>query len=178
MALAALALGGCGGGGGDKAGGNRVSKPTVLTFANGNGDPVELEPFAQAVEQRSGGTLRIAFKNSWRSGEREVERGLIRDVKTGKADLGWAGSRAFDDVGVSAFDALNAPLLVDSLPLEGAVLQSPLAGKMLDGLEPAGVTGLGLLPGPLRRPLASRASCARGTTRARRSRSRRRRSAS
>jgi TRAP-type C4-dicarboxylate transport system substrate-binding protein len=154
MALAALALGGCGGGGGgDKAGGSRVSKPTVLTFANGNGDPVELEPFAQAVEQRSGGTLRIAFKNSWRSGEREVERGLIRDVKAGKADLGWAGSRAFDDVGVSAFDALNAPLLVDTLPLEGAVLQSPLAGKMVAGLKPAGVTGLGILPGPLRRPL-------------------------
>ena len=37
--LAALALAGCGDSGADKAGGERQSKPTVLTLANGNGDP-------------------------------------------------------------------------------------------------------------------------------------------
>jgi TRAP-type C4-dicarboxylate transport system substrate-binding protein len=152
-AVIALGLAGCGGSSGNKAGGERDVKPTVLTFANANGDPVELVPFADAVEKRSGGTLKIAFKNFWRRGDAHVEPNLIRDVKAGKADLGWAAPRAFDDVGVTAFDALNAPLLVTSLPLERAVLQSPLAGQMLDGLEPAGVTGLGILPGPLRRPL-------------------------
>jgi TRAP-type C4-dicarboxylate transport system substrate-binding protein len=152
-ALAALALGGCGSSGGDKAGGQRDVKPTVLTVANGTGDSVELEPFADAVATRSGGTLKIVFKNFWRRGEADVEPALIRDVKAGKADLGWAGPRAFDDVGVTAFDPLNAPLLVDNLPLERAVLQSPLAGQMLQGLGPAGVTGLGILPGPMRRPL-------------------------
>ena len=152
-AAAALALAGCGGSGGDKAGGQRDVEPTVLTFANANGDPVELTPFADAVEQRSGGALKIVFKNFWRRGQADAEVNLIRDVKAGKAELGWAAPRAFDDVGVTAFDALNAPLLVDSLPLERAVLQSPLAGQMLDGLKPAGVTGLGILPGPLRRPL-------------------------
>ena len=152
-ALAALALGGCGSSGADKAGGERASKPTVLTLANANGDSVELEPFANAVEQRSGGTLKIAFKNHWRPGQAAAEAGLIRDVKAGKADLGWAGTRAFDDVGVPAFDALHAPLLIDSLPLERAVLESALVPAMLGGLKPAGVTGLGILPGPLRRPL-------------------------
>ena len=68
-ALAALALGGCGSSGADKAGGEHASKPTVLTFANANGDPHELEPFANAVEQRSGGTLKIVFKNHWRQGQ-------------------------------------------------------------------------------------------------------------
>ena len=152
-ALAALALGGCGSSGADKAGGEHASKPTVLTFANANGDPHELEPFANAVEQRSGGTLKIVFKNHWRPGQADGEVNLIRDVKAGKADLGWAGTRAFDDVGVPAFDALHAPLLIDSLPLERAVLESPLVPAMLGGLKPAGVTGLGILPGPLRRPL-------------------------
>ena len=152
-ALAALALGGCGSSGGDKAGGERASKPTVLTLANANGDSAELEPFANAVEKRSGGTLRIAFKNHWRPGQADAEANLIRDVKAGKADLGWAGTRAFDDVGVPAFDALHAPLLIDSLALERAVLESPLAPAMLGGLKPAGVVGLGILPGPLRRPL-------------------------
>ena len=152
-ALAALALGGCGSSGADKAGGERTSKPTVLTLANANGDSAELEPFANAVEQRSGGTLKIAFKNHWRPGQAAAEAGLIRDVKAGKADLGWAGTRAFDDVGVPAFDALHAPLLIDSLPLERAVLESALVPAMLGGLKPAGVIGLGILPGPLRQPL-------------------------
>jgi TRAP-type transport system periplasmic protein len=151
--LAVLAVVGCGASGADKAGGERASKPTVLTLANVTGDGIELQPFADAVEKRSGGTLEVKLRSFWRRGEADAEPNLIRDVKAGKADLGWAGTRAFDDVGVTAFDALNAPLLVDSLPLERAVLQSPLAGQMLDGLEPAGVTGLGILPGPLRRPL-------------------------
>jgi TRAP-type C4-dicarboxylate transport system substrate-binding protein len=152
-ALAALALGGCGGSGDNKAGGQRDVKPTVLTFANGNGDPHELERFADAVEKRSGGTVQIAFKNRWRPGQDDSEAGLIRDVKAGKADLGWAGTRAFDDVGAPAFDALHAPMLIDSLALEGAVLKSSLPKQMLAELEPAGVAGLGILPGPLRRPL-------------------------
>ena len=152
-AVAAFALAGCGGSVGDKAGGQRDVKPTVLTLANVTGDAVELEPFAHAVEKRSDGTLTIRFKNFWRRGQADAEPNLIRDVEAGKADLGWASPRSFDDVGVTAFDALIAPLLVDSLPLESAVLQSPLAGKMLDGLKPAGITGLGILPGPLRRPL-------------------------
>ena len=152
-AVAALALAACGGSGSDKAGGERADKPTVLTFANANGDPQELQSFADAAEKHSGGTLRISFKNEWRRGHADAEANLIRDVKAGKADLGWAGTRAFDDVGVTAFDALHAPLLIDSLPLEGAVLQSSLARRMLAGLKPAGVEGLGILPGPLRRPL-------------------------
>jgi TRAP-type C4-dicarboxylate transport system substrate-binding protein len=151
--LATLALAGCGSSGGDKAGGQRPSKPTVLTLANGNGDPRALEPFAKAVRRRSGGTLTIAFKNHWRDGQPDYEAGLIRDVKAGKAELGWAGTRAFDDVGVRAFDALHAPLLIDSLPLERDALKSPLVPAMLGELKQAGVVGLGILPGPLRKPL-------------------------
>jgi TRAP-type C4-dicarboxylate transport system substrate-binding protein len=152
--FAVLAFSACAGGGsGDKAGGQRASKPTVLTLANGNGDPLALEPFADEVRKRSGGTLRIAFKNRWRDGQPDYEANLIHDVKAGKADLGWAGTRAFDDVGVPSFDALHAPLLIDSLALERQALESPIVPEMLGGLKPAGVVGLGMLPGPLRRPL-------------------------
>ena len=122
-------------------------------MANGNGLPLELEPFAAAVARLSNETLRIEFKNDWREGTSGYETGVIGDVKAGKADLGWAGSRAFDSVGVPAFDALHAPLLIDSYALEQRVLQSPLVGEMLDGLKPLGVVGLGILPGPLRKPL-------------------------
>ena len=147
-----LAIAGCGGGGGDRAGGARTAPPTVLTLANSNGDSHALEPFADAVERVSGGALKLRFSNNWRSGEPGYEAALIRDVADGKADLGWAGSRAFDDVGVRSLDALHAPLLIDSYALERAVLADPLADELLSGVGAAGVVGVGILPGPLRKP--------------------------
>src|SRR5215212_7243599 len=149
----AFAVAGCLGSESDKAGGAHQQKPVVLTMANGNGLPLELEAFAAAVARLSNNTVRIEFKNDWRKGSPSYETEVIGDVKAGKADLGWAGSRAFDSVGVPTFDALHAPLLIDSYPLERKALDSPLAGEMLGGLKPLGVVGLGILPGPLRKPL-------------------------
>ena len=152
-AALALAVAGCLGSDSDKAGGAQHQKQVVLTMANGNSIPVELEPFAAAVARLSHNTVRIDFKNDWRKGDPGVETGVIGDVEAGKADLGWSGSRAFDSVGVPSFDALHAPLLIDSYALEQKVLESPLVGKMLDGLKPLGLVGLGILPGPMRKPL-------------------------
>jgi TRAP-type transport system periplasmic protein len=148
-----VASAGCSGSSLDKAGGAQAANPVVLTMANINGPSEELQPFASAAAQLSGNTLRIEFKNNWRTGSTGNETGLIADVGAGKADLGWAGSRAFDSVGVKSFDALNAPLLIDSYPLEAKVLASSMVGPMLTGLKPLGLVGLGILPGPMRKPL-------------------------
>lgn len=128
-------------------------QPTLLTMADTNKANGELGPFAAAVARLSGDKLRIEFKTGWRAGTTDYETGVIRDVQAGKVDLAWAGSRAFDSVGVTSFDALNAPLLIDNYPLEGAVLESSLVPSMLAGLKPLGLVGLGILPGPLRKPL-------------------------
>ena len=74
-------------------------------------------------------------------------------MHAGKADLGVAGSRAWDSVGVRSFRALEAPLLIDSYALQDAVLNSGLSGRMLTGLVPLGLIGIGVLPGPLRYPV-------------------------
>lgn len=137
----------------DKAGGSQGAPPVVLTMANVNGLPDELAPFAAAAARLSGNTLRIDFKNHWREGSTSNETGVIGDVEAGKVDLAWAGSRAFHSVGVSSFDALDTPLLIDSYSLEGTVLESSLVGGMLAGLKPLGLVGLGILPGPMRKPL-------------------------
>src|SRR4051812_17203299 len=152
-AVLGLAVTGCLGSKSDKAGGAQHQKPVVLTMANSNNFPLELEPFAAAAARLSNHTIRIEFKNDWRKGAPSYETGMIGDVKAGKADLGSAGSRAFDSVGVPAFDPLHAPLLIDSYALEQRVLQSPLVGEMLHGLEPLGVVGLGILPGEMHKPL-------------------------
>ena len=152
IGICALAFAACGGGASDKAGGKQEVKATVLTFANGDTETRHLDDYVETVERLSGGTLRIEFTNAWRLGEKDYEAGLIGDVAAGKADLGWAGSRAF---GGTALDALGAPLLIQSYAHERAVLESPLAETLARAVQSRGVVGLGILPGPLRRPLAS-----------------------
>jgi TRAP-type C4-dicarboxylate transport system substrate-binding protein len=151
-ALAALQTG-CGVAGSDKAGGGTARRVVVLTLANPLSDSSELDGFVREVSRLSGGAIKIVVKSRWRYGQVAYETGLINDVRAGKAALGVAGSRAFDSVGVSTFDALVAPLLIDSYALQQRVVQSPLIRPMLNGLAPLGLVGLGVLPGPLRRPL-------------------------
>ena len=152
--LAAVAVfAGCGSPGFDKAGGRQARHPVVLTLANFNGNTGEIDGFANNVRRLSGGTMRIDIKSRWRSGQVNYENGLIGDVRAGKADLGVVGSRAWDSVGVNSFRALTAPLLIDSYALQDRVLRSPMIGQMLRGLRPLGLAGIGVLPGPFRKPL-------------------------
>jgi len=152
--LAVMAvLAGCTGPGLDKAGGTQARQPVVLTLANFIGESVELDGFAGEVRRLSAGTMRIDIRSRWRPGQVDSENGLIGDVSAGKADLGVAGSRAWDSAGVSSFRALSAPLLINSYALQDRVLRSPVTGQMLRGLRPLGLAGIGVLPGPLRKPL-------------------------
>ena len=141
--------------GSDKAGGKRAEKVTVLSLANPFGDAFELNGFAHRVSRLSGGRLRIDIRNRWRFGQVAYENGSIADVRAGKADLGAAGSRAWDSVGVSRLRALSAPFLIDSYELEERVVRSPMIGSMLEGLRPLGLVGLAVLPGALRHPVGA-----------------------
>src|SRR3954470_11698417 len=106
VALVVLAgLAGCGGSGTDRGGGDRAAKPVVLTFAYGDGG---LDGFAAAVQRLSHGTIQIRFSGQATMQPPAYETRIIADVRAGKADLGWVGSRAF-----GGFDALTAPLLID-----------------------------------------------------------------
>jgi len=59
----------------------------------------------------------------------------------------------FDTIGVAGFRALSAPMLIDSYPLENAVLNSSLPVRMLAGLSTMHLTGLAVLGDALRRPV-------------------------
>jgi TRAP-type C4-dicarboxylate transport system substrate-binding protein len=165
IAAVAVALGtnACDSSESDRAGGEKPAEPpagraTTLTLANVNSEPEVLEVFGEKVKYLSSGTLRIRFKNNWGQGRRgNAEVNLIRDVQAGKADLGWAGSRAFDLVGDRAFGPLHAPMLIDSYALELKVLQDEgVVRPMLESLDRLGLEDVGVLPGPLRRPLGDR----------------------
>jgi TRAP-type C4-dicarboxylate transport system substrate-binding protein len=97
--------------------------------------------------------MRIDIEGRWRQHQVGFETGLIGDVRAGKADLGAAGSEAWASVGVNSFRALNAPLLINSYALQDRVVRSAMIGQMLHGLRLLGLVGIGVLPGPLRKPL-------------------------
>jgi TRAP-type C4-dicarboxylate transport system substrate-binding protein len=156
--LAVATLAGCGSDdAADRAGGAKPVAAKVLVMANANDQLGELEAFDKAVRRVSGGHLRIRWLNEYGKGrEGNAEVNLIRDVSAGKADLGWAGTRVFDKLGDSAFNPLHAPLLIESYDAEQRVMSDGFVDPMLDSLDDLGLHGLGVLPGPLRRPLGKR----------------------
>ncbi len=153
IALGLASLAGCAGSQLNKAGGPGARRVVVLTLANYSTDAGEVGGFAANVARLSHGSLRIEVESGWRLGQVAYEDGLIGDVRGGKADLGIAGARAWDSVGVRSFRALGAPLLINSYALQDAVLTSGLTARMLKGLGALGLNGLGVLPGPLRYPV-------------------------
>jgi TRAP-type C4-dicarboxylate transport system substrate-binding protein len=154
LAGLALALAACSGSGSDKAGGVEKQEPVVLKLASFTDDiQPPLQVFAEEVAKRSDGTMRIEFEPGWRAGDPNAERGTIEDVEAGKVDMAWVGARVFDTLDVTSFQALLAPLLVDSYDLEEKVFESGIATSMLDGVEELGVVGIGVLPGQMRKLL-------------------------
>jgi TRAP-type C4-dicarboxylate transport system substrate-binding protein len=155
--IAAAVAGGCSGdgAGSDKAGG--AGEPVVLRMAN-TASNLEYFPaftdFAGRVKERSGGNVRIEVVNEWGGFAADAEQQVVRAVATGRVDLGHAGTRIFDTMGVTSFQALQAPMLIDSYALERAVIEGDIPQEMLQGLDRVGVAGLGVLGGGLSKPIA------------------------
>jgi TRAP-type C4-dicarboxylate transport system substrate-binding protein len=154
LAVTLLGAAGCGSTRGDKAGGGGDAEATVLTFALPTGrPPLQLESWAESLADESNGNLTVDFQPGWRDGETDFEQGIVADIQTGKVEMGWVGARVFDRVGVNAFQALLAPLLVDSHDLQAAVFDAGIPEQMLGGVEDIGLVGIGVLPGPMRKVL-------------------------
>jgi TRAP-type C4-dicarboxylate transport system substrate-binding protein len=141
----------------DKSGGNG-SAPVHLTLLNANdslaGEPA-VQRFVDRVNKLSRGALTVSV-DSTNDGYAGSEQRVIRAVRADKAQLAWVGTRVWDLYGVKSFRALHAPMLIDSYPLEAAVLRSDLPQKMLAGLDGHGVVGLALLGDNLRYPAGTR----------------------
>jgi TRAP-type transport system periplasmic protein len=159
LAVAATVASGCSAsGGGDKAGGP-AGGPVVLRMASATSDlsdSLPVEDFVRRVRALSGGSVRINVIGRWGDFAPGNEAQVIHAVAAGTVDLGWAGSEAFDVVGVPGLRALSAPMLIGSYLLENAVLKTALPARMLAGLSKVHVTGLAVLGDELRHPIAVR----------------------
>jgi TRAP-type C4-dicarboxylate transport system substrate-binding protein len=155
-ALAALTAGCDFGGRGDKAGGSDAPLELRLAaaFPGDTPDVPAIRFFASRVAKLSEGSVRVHVVFS-AAGEDAVdpEGDVARMVHDGDYDLGWIGARAWDRLGVSSFQALQAPFFVSTYALLDRIAAGPLASRMLDGLEEEGFVGLALVPDRLRHPM-------------------------
>src|SRR6516225_10588783 len=135
LAVAVVTAAGCSAStNGDKAGGGPPIGPLVLRMASIPWNPSDAPPVADfigRVRALSRGSIQVKVLNQWGLYAPSAEAQVIRATAAGQVDLGWAGSRVFDTIGVPAWGALSAPMLIDSYPLETAVLKSSLPARML-----------------------------------------------
>ena len=152
LALAALAAS-CGSSA-ERVGEQSKGPAHVLTMLQPIGNGEELGYFASEVNRLSKGKLRIRLVPSGYSKQTDFEAATIRDVRHGRGDLAFAGTRAWDEFGIHRLSALMAPLLVDSYPLQQRVVEGDLGRQMIAELQSLGLVGIGILPGGMRHPFA------------------------
>lgn len=131
----------------------------TLTFANSDGEfgaIPEVGRFVERVKTLSHGQLQLNVVSDWGQGKPSYERTVVKDVQRRKADLAWVGVRVLDTFGIKSFQALQAPMLIDSYPLQRAVLRSDMPAQMLADLAPIGLVGLSLVANELRHPFAAK----------------------
>src|SRR5215210_8633280 len=118
----------------DKSGGDAALTTLRMATIEDKGAPFteNVEEFARQVEDLSGGKLRV--KIVWGAevallgapGPRP-EQDVAALIQKGELDLGLIPARAWDELGVSSLQALQAPFLVSTEELVEDVLQSEVA---------------------------------------------------
>ena len=156
-AVAALAcsVAACTAPGGTKAGG--ASERVLLHIATVYSDlqfTPQISYLEKRVNQLSGGNVRIDMTPNVGYFAPDAEQQVVHGVAAGAFDLGFVGTRIFDTLGVRSFQALTAPMLIDSFPLQQAVIGSGIPRQMTTGLDRLRVTGLAVLADGLREPIA------------------------
>jgi TRAP-type C4-dicarboxylate transport system substrate-binding protein len=142
----------------DKAGGH---SPTVtLTLATGEvrgrPDTPTVDYFINRLTTLTKGSIKVDPTWGVQENTTDFEQSVAKQVRSGEMDLGWVGSRAFDTLGVTTLQAVQAPFLITSNQLVAKVAADPVAGRMLAGLRAGGLVGLGLYPDQLRHPVGFR----------------------
>lgn len=124
LGLAALVFGASGcGSEANKAGGAETAPGALRTLT-----------LASAASRTPPGQLRVS--SGRRPGDPLVERHLVDDVRSGRVNMASVGARVFDTLGETSFQALLAPLLVDSYELERP---SDFAGQVV-GMQDSELT--------------------------------------
>jgi C4-dicarboxylate-binding protein DctP len=139
----------------DKAGG--LTEPVTLTVASHGGHDFFTTLFTDEVRRLSKGRIHIAFIPGTSDNDpNDAAVRYARGIRDGRYDLGVIEASAWDELGLRSLEPLQAPLLITDQSLFKAVVDSPLAGKMLAGLRSQHIVGLSLMMTWLQHPVADR----------------------
>jgi TRAP-type C4-dicarboxylate transport system substrate-binding protein len=142
----------------DKAGTETLTlKAAAVDGINVNGQTFGPQAFLDTIAKESGGHLKIDLTEHFAGQDPDRERQYTKALQADDIDIGWPNARSLADAGVDGFQALEAPMTITSYAALKAVLQSPVAGKLLARMDNSGIKGLGIVMGPLRRPFAGKA---------------------
>src|SRR6266568_1199226 len=134
-----------------------IGEPVVFRLANTSFDlsqnPAAAD-FIKRVSALSAGQMRIEVINSVGGFAPDNEAQVVHAVASGRVDIGITGAGVFDSMGVLGLRAASAPMLIDSYPLEKAVIESNLYRQMLEQLQGLNLSGLGVFAGALHVPVA------------------------
>ena len=142
----------------DRAGGDTV----VLHLATSDGEGVDPATnqgpmeFVDALEEVSDGRLKVDLAWGFAPGAADAESQLVEAIASGEVDGGWPATRAFARTGVEGLEAVEAPMLLTSESAVEELVSGDVAGDVLAQLDGTGMTGVGLMAAPLRRPVSGK----------------------
>jgi TRAP-type C4-dicarboxylate transport system substrate-binding protein len=115
----------------------------------------QISYFAEQVAELSDG--KITIEPRWHAeGDdhpTDWDQAVAEMVRAGELDLALGPTWAWDVLGVTSLQPLQAPFLVDSDPLVAAILRDEdLTGRLMSGMADTGVTGISMWPEGLRHP--------------------------
>ena len=140
----------------DRAGGDTV----VLHLATSDGEGVDPATyqgpmeFVDALEEVSDGRLKVDLAWQYALGAADAESQLVEAIASGEVDGGWPATRAFARTGVEGLEAVEAPMLLTSEAAIEELVSGDVAKDVLAQLDGTGMTGVGLMAAPLRRPVS------------------------
>lgn len=125
------------------SGGSTLDAVTLTIGVTGGTFDAQTPYLFDSVSRLSSGRLRVEHDDGWGTGsDQDAERKIVQAVASGDLDLGLVGTRSLSALGVTDFEALIAPMLIDSYALERIVFDSDIPSRMLPSLNELGVTGL------------------------------------
>jgi len=113
---------------------------------------IAVNQFIKDVSTASGGKIAIQGLPNYQGGDVP----LLQDVKGGAVEMASVSSAVWGTQGVTCFDALQALGLITRYDLEKQVIDGPIGASMLGCTAAAGVHGLAIHEGGLRKPLGAK----------------------
>lgn len=156
--ITAFGLAACGddssGGSSSDAAGEKVTLKLAYVTTQQHPYGIAIDAFIKDVATASEGRITIEPLPSYPQSEIQ----LLADVRAGTVDMATISTAIWDSAGINAFQALQAPFLINNYGLEGTIINGDIGKKMItEASTKAGdITVLAIHEGGLRKPLGTK----------------------